>query len=151
MNLQQEKITRQKLVLKTSSLSNCGIWCSIYGFLHVTDNNQAYWSCTKVEEFDERRAKTNTSASSLLKYQLTEMQLIEMYLLHVTDDQVFSTESRVIFVTQLNVTDSHSSSNLERNSRTMHMLQITMSVGLFYSITKLTTVLLSRLTSHALT
>ena len=50
-----------------------------------------------------------------------EIVLLEMYLLHVTGAQVFSTQRRVIFSNPLHVTNDHSSSNLASNSRALHM------------------------------
>jgi len=96
--LQQEKLTGQDQQFEQ-------LWCLIYIYVPATDNDRACSSSSEVGEFNERRPRTSasgssllkipkssTSTSSILKYWSTE----EMYLLHVTDDWVFSTQRRVI-------------------------------------------------------
>ena len=68
VNLKEEKLKGQKTSLQDQQFEQ--LWHLVFDlcFLHLTDNNRAYGGSTKVGEFYERRPKTYTSASSLLKY-----------------------------------------------------------------------------------
>ena len=121
---------------------------AIYIYLPSTVNNR---NSSKVGKFHQRRPKTRTSAFSTLKDRPTQIWLIDMYLLYVNNDQVFSTQRRnfynqhcvwllSILPATLQVTQEHCKCN-----------QITISFDYFYLITKPTTVFPSRLSSHAST
>ena len=107
---------------KKNSSWRLAVWAIVV--FGVWSINRACPSSSKVGKFDERRPKISTSESSVLKIWHTEiwfLNKIAMYLLHVTGDQVFSTQRRVIFCNPLDVTDDHSSSNRASNSRPLHM------------------------------
>jgi len=118
---------------------------AIYIYLPSTDNNR---NSSKVGVPSEK-AKTRTSTFSTLKDRPTQIWLIDMYLLHVNNDQVFSTQSkfynpRVCLMSippaTLQVTSEHSIFN-----------QIIISFDYIYLIMTPTTVFPSRLSSHAST
>ena len=123
----------------------------IYIFLPSTDNNRACSNSSKVGKFDHRRPKTRTSAFSTLKDRPTQIWFFDMYLLYVNNDQVFSTQSRVIFTTHCVWLMSILPATLQVTQEHCICNQITISFDYFYLITKPTTVFPSRLSSHAST
>ena len=121
----------------------------IYIFLPSTDNNRACSNSSKVGKFDHRRPKTRTSAFSTIKDRPTQIWFFDMYLLYVNNDQVFSTQSRVIFTTHCVWLMSIPPATLQVTQEHCICNQITISFDYFYLITKPTTVFPSRLSSHA--
>jgi len=81
-------LKKRELVFKTRRLSN-------YGNLYLPPfdwQQPKFFQSLKVPS--DWRPKTRTSAFSTLKDRPTQIWLIDMYLLHVNNDQVFSTQSK---------------------------------------------------------